>query len=586
MVVSLPGWLSLRRRKPAGGSLLPFLWTFLRPYRLRAAEAFAAMVLAAALTVPLPLVTIYLVDEVFAAGSRSTLHVVCAGVLAVSILSTLLSLLQSYLLTVFARRVFFDMEVTLTRRLLAQSAAYFRKASPGYLATRASDDVRQLGALMAGTWIQAMNSAFVLVVGAAVMTALSPGLAAILLAHVPVLAVVSVLVGQRVHDLNAAVQERRGQTQAVRIESLENITVVKAFGAERRQVGLIANRLHQELDAGLARDVRVLALSGVQSLVHAAGFLVLLWVGGLEVMNGQLSLGQLLALNSLLALVLTPTVQLSNVYMSVKMALGILQRVRDFAGLPLHRERAGKPLLDIGPGRVQFEKVSFRLPGGGAVLHDVSATFPAGRITAVVGGTGMGKSTLVRLLLQLETPSRGSILIDGRDSSEYDPRSIRSHIGYVEQEVHLFSATIRQNILYGRPRAAEDALAWAIEISDCAEFLSRFPDGMDTRIGANGVELSRGQKQRVCLARAMVRRPRILVLDETTASLDPETERTVIRALTQAGEGRTTVYVSHRLASLDFADRVVVMNGGRVTGEGSFQDWVSGGGPEAADPGR
>ena len=557
------------------GSLLLFLWSFLRPYRLRAAEAFAAMVLAAALTVPLPLVTIYLVDEVFPAGSRPTLHAVCAGVLAVSILGTLLSLLQGYLLTVFARRVFFDMEITLTRRLLARSTGYFRKASPGYLATRASDDVRQLGALMAGTWIQAMNSTFVLVAGAAVMIALNPGLAAILLAFVPVLAVASVLVGRRVHDLNAAVQEHRGETQAVRIESLENITVVKAFGAERRQVRLIANRLRQELDAGLARDVRALLLSGVQSLVHAGGFLVLLWVGGLKVMNGQLSLGQLLALNSLLALVLTPTMQLSGVYLSVKMALGILQRVRDFAGAPLHRERAGKPLLDIGPGRVEFENVSFGLPGGGTVLHDVSATFPAGRITAVVGGTGMGKSTLVRLLLQLETPTRGSVRIDGRDSREYDPGSVRAHIGYVEQEVHLFSATVRENILYGRPAASEEDLAWATGISECDEFLSRFPEGLDTRIGANGVALSRGQKQRVCLARAMVRRPRILVLDETTASLDPETEQTVIRALRQAGEGRTTVYVSHRLASLDFADRVVVMSGGRVTREGPLQEGVS-----------
>ena len=208
---------------------------------------------------------------------------------------------------------------------------------------------------------------------------------------------------------------------------------------------------------------------------------------------------------------------------------------------------------------MEFDKVSFAVPGGGTVLHDVSATFPAGRITAVVGGTGMGKSTLVRLLLQLEAPSRGSIRIDGRDSRDYDPRSIRAHIGYVEQEVRLFSATIRENILYGRPGAGEDDLAWAIDMSDCAEFLARFPDGLDTRIGADGVELSRGQKQRVCLARAMIRRPRILVLDETTASLDPESERTVIRALTQAGEGRTTVYVSHRLGSLDFADRVVVM---------------------------
>ena len=411
------------------------------------------MLLAAALTVPLPLVTIYLVDEVFASGSRSTLHTVCAGVLAVSVLATFLSLLQRYLLTVFARRVFFDMEITLTRRLLAQSAAYFRKAGTGYLATRASDDVRQLGALMAGTWIEAMNSAFVLAAGAVVMVALSPGLAAILLALVPVLAAASVLLGRRVHDLNAAAQERRGQTQAVRIESLENITVVKAFGAERRQLRLIAGRLRRELDAGLARDVRAIWLSGVQNLVHAAGFLVLLWVGGLQVMNGQLSLGQLLALNSVLALVLTPTMQLSSVYMSVKMAMGILQRVRDFAGAPVHRESAARPPIDIGPGQVRFEGVSFGLPGGATVLHDVSATFPAGRITAVVGGTGMGKSTLVRLLLQLESPSRGTIRIDGRDSGEYDPRSVRAHIGYVEQEVHLFSATVRQNILYGNPRA-------------------------------------------------------------------------------------------------------------------------------------
>ena len=577
----LPAWLS-RRSQPAGPSLFPFLWTFLRPYRLRAAEAFASMVLAAALTVPLPLVTIYLVDEVFAAGSRPTLHTVCAGVLAVSVLATLLSLLQRYLLTIFARRVFFDMEIALTRRLLAQAAGFFRKASPGYLATRASDDVRQLGALMAGTWIEAVNSAFVLAAGAAVMLALSPGLASILLALVPVLAVASVLLGRRVHDLNAAVQERRGQTQALRIESLENITVVKAFGAERRQVRRIANRLRHELDAGLARDVRALWLSAVQNLVHAAGFLVLLWMGGLKVMDGRLSLGQLLALNSLLALVLAPTLQLSTVYLSVRMALGILRRVRDFAGAPLHGERAGRPLVDVGEGRVEFDKVSFAVPGGGTVLHDVSATFPAGRITAVVGGTGMGKSTLVRLLLQLEAPSRGSILIDGRDSRDYDPRSIRAHIGYVEQEVRLFSATIRENILYGRPGATPDDLAWAVEISDCGEFLSRFPEGLETRIGADGVELSRGQKQRLCLARAMIRRPRILVLDETTASLDPESERTVIRALTQAGEGRTTVYVSHRLGSLDFADRVVVMSGGRVTGEGSLQEWVAGGGMASA----
>jgi len=526
------------------------------------------------LALPAPLLSVYLIDQVVSNGQARALNVTCGALALATALGLGLSLLQRYLLLVFARRVFFDLEMRLFQKVHTLPIAFFKRRGSGYIATRISDDVRQLGSLMAGTYIEGVSSLALLAAGLWVMLALHPALTAAVLAVSPGFVWVNLAFGRRAQAQSEALQERRGIVNATRLESLDAAHVARAFERGKLEARRLAGELQKEARVGLRRNVTVASAGALQMLLYNAGGLFLLWYGAYEVMTGRLTLGQFVAFNALLAYVYGPMSQLSGLYVGFRQGLGVLKRVVEVLDMPPEAGR-GRGVGSIRAGEVVFEGVRFGYEAHHSVLNGVSFTLEPGQVTAVVGPTGAGKTTLIHLILRFYDPVSGRILIDGEDLRAFDVRALRRGIGAVEQDIRLFSGTVRENIAYGRPGATEEVVEEAAEAMNCGEFLRRFPKGLDTRVGAGGVQLSGGQRQRVALARAVVLNPKVLILDEATSSLDTRSEGLIQDALKRASAGRTTLLITHRLTAASIADRVLVLVGGRIAEEGTFQELLS-----------
>jgi ABC-type multidrug transport system fused ATPase/permease subunit len=445
------------------------------------------------------------------------------------------------------------------------------KHGSGYVATRISDDARQLGSLMAGTYIDGLSSLALLLAGLGIMLAVHPPLATAVLVVVPGFVWVNGHFGHRVQSQSEQVQERKGIANATRLESLDAAHVARAFERGKFEARRLARALCEEVEIGLRRSVTTAGAGALQMLLYSAGGLILLWHGASEIVAGRLTLGQFVAFNALLAYVYGPMNQLSGLYVNLRQGMGVLRRVLEVLDMPPEVSR-GEGRRHIEMGKVVFEDVRFGYGTGRPVLNGVTLSLEPGRITALVGPTGAGKTTLLNLLLRFYNPASGRILIDGEELQGFDVQALRRHIGSVEQEVRLFSGTIRENIAYGKQGVTEDDIQKAAGAMHCEEFIHRYPDGYGTRVGAGGIQLSGGQKQRIALARAVLRNPRILILDEATSSLDARSEEIVQDALKRAAAGRTTLLIAHRLSTVSIADRVLVLVGGRIAEAGTFQE--------------
>lgn len=547
--------------------LLPFL----RPYWLRAAEAGLCMVFTTLLALPMPLLSIYIIDHIIANGQMRVLHIVCGALFLAIVLGLSLGFLQRYLLLVFTRRVFYDLEMRLFQTVHTLPIPFFKKHGSGYIATRISDDVRQLGSLMAGAYIDGLSSLTLLLAALGIMLTIHPPLALVMLVVLPGFAWVNFNFGRRVQVLSERVQERKGLTAVVCLESLDSASTVRAFERGKQEAIRLAGKLHEEVDARLRRDATLVGAQVLQMFLYSTGGLLLLGYGSHEIIAGRLTLGQFVAFNTLLAYVYGPMNQLSGLYVSLRQGLGVLKRIVEILDSPQEAGRE-KGMRQISRGAVVFENIRFRYDLYHPVLHDASFALQPGQITAIVGPTGAGKTTLVNLLLRFYEPLSGRILIDGADIRTFDVRALRGVIGCVEQDIRLFSGTILANIAYGKPCATEVEIRQAAEAMNCMEFIQRFPEGMETRIGSGGVQLSGGQKQRLALARAIIRDPRILVLDEATSSLDTRSENLVQIALKRAAQGRTTLLIAHHLYTMSIADCILVLAGGKIVEQGSFQE--------------
>lgn len=546
---------------------------FLRPYRrgvaLSAVLAFGAM----AMTVAIPALMGRGVDSI-EAGDRDELKRAALLIAAAGILRAVLTVSRRLVAGQVSLGVEQDLRRYMYSQLLALELGFFDRQQTGQLMSRATVDLTSVRFFLGYGLVLIMQSALTIVMASVAMFIVDPALAAISLIPVPFVIVIATRYGRRARPAQQEVQQRIAELTAVAEESISGVRVVKAFAQEDRQ----RQRFAAAADRVFVQSMVAARLSAFyQPLIGflpQIGLAAVLLAGGHQVIDGSLSIGDFAAFYTYLLMLIAPMRGLG-------MSLGVAQRatasgarvfeVLDRAPAIVSPPDAGS--LPTGSGAVRFSDVTFSYEGApGPALRSVSLEIPAGRTVALVGATGSGKTTLVALLSRLYDVDSGAVSIDGADVRDVDVLDLRAQIAVVDDSPFLFSQTVAENIAYAKPEAPREEVERAARAAQADRFITRLPDGYDTRVGERGVTLSGGQRQRIAIARALLADPRVLILDDATSAVDASTEQEIKSALTELMRGRTTLVIAHRLSTIALADEIVVLERGTVAEHGTHSE--------------
>lgn len=549
------------------------LWGFVRPEAGALAGVLLLSLLATAGSLASPLLARELVDDVLLRGDWDALPAVVGAMLALGVAGMALGAVSSWVYTRASSRVLVSMRTALFRHVERAELAFFGRTRLGELVARLNNDVSDLQAVVVDVPLTLAGNLLRLIGASAILLSISPRL--FLLGNLLVPAGVWGLwasrrlltsMGKRLREQNAALGSRL-------IETLAGIRLVRASGAEEQE----ARRFEADNASLVSSVLRFQAVSatarGLPSLLLAISGAIALLAGGAMVRDHALTAGTLVAFTAFQVQIVAPIQGFLGMFVALRKAKASLDRVFELFEVPAEDVQAGEPLPPLRRA-IELRRVSFSYGPGRPALEDVSFTMRAGETTALVGESGAGKSTVVDLLLRFREPSGGEIVVDGVPLSRIRRFSLRRAVAIVSNDPYLFHGTIAENISYGCDGVDRSDVEAAAERADLAAVLRDLPGGLDAPTGERGVRLSAGQKQRVALARAFLRRPELLVLDEATSSLDVLAEERVRRALGELMAGRTTLVVTHRMHAIRDADRIVVLENGRVTHEGTHQELV------------
>jgi ATP-binding cassette, subfamily B, bacterial len=515
------------------------------------------------------------VDEGIVADDMAALRRWSLTIAAVAVVVGVCTGLRRYLAFREARWVETDLREQLFAHLQRLHFAYHDRTATGQLMSRANTDLQQLQAFVVMIPLTISNGVTVLAV-TVILLLIDPVLTLLALGSLPFLNVLATRFSRRLHPNVMAIQQESAELAEVVEETVAGVRVVKGFGAEAVQAERLAVEADDVYEASMAAArVRATFLPALELLPNI-GLIATLGYGGHQVINGSLSLGQLVAFNVYVVMLIWPLRMLGMIIAQGQRAAAAGERVHEVLSTdPVIRQVDGAvPLPATGPdgrrGEVRFDGVGFAYaPELPIVLDGLDLTIPAGQSVALVGSTGAGKTTIARLIPRFYDVQRGRVLLDGVDVSELSLRDVRRAVGIVFEDTFLFSDTIAANIAFADPDAEPEQIVRAARLAGAHDFVTELPDGYDTAIGERGYSLSGGQRQRIAIARAILADPRVLILDDATSSVDPTKEHEIRDALAEVMRGRTTVVIAHRPATIALADRVVLLDGGRVVADGT-----------------
>jgi len=567
-------------RAPVG--VLRRLLRFLLPYRLRIAGALAALVVAAGSVLALGQGLKLVIDAGFASGDPGLLDRALAGVVTVAVVMSAATWARFYFMMTTGERVITDIRRAVYGHLLALEPAFFEQVRTGEVISRLTNDVTQLQSVV-GFGISMFLRNALMGFGALVMLVLTSGkLAALVVLGVPATLIPILLLGRKVRRLSRANQDRVAEVSAYVDESIHEIRTVQAYGHEDTDREYFGERAEAAYASGVERIGNKAFLIAAVMLIAFCAVGLILWIGGHDVLAGRITAGELSAFVFYAMVVASAAGALSETWGELQRAAGSTERLMELMDtVPRLAAPASPRALPVPPrGEVRLERVTFHYPARAqvAALADFSLAVAPGERVALVGPSGAGKSTVFQLLLRFYDPASGRVLVDGVEARECDPHELRRRFALVPQEPVLFAASVAENVRYGRPGATDEAVRAACAAAYALEFIERLPQGFDTQLGERGVRLSGGQRQRLSIARALLASRPVLLLDEATSSLDAAGERYVQLALEGLMRGRTTLIIAHRLATVQGADRIVVMDHGRIVAEGTHAQLVRQGG--------
>jgi len=549
--------------------------TFLKPYRRQVVYAAIALVIAAAAVLAVGQGLKSVVDRGFGTGDAAELNRGLALMLGIVVVMATATFTRFYFVSWLGERVTADLRRVLFDHLLKLSPEFFEMTRTGEVISRVTNDTAMLETVIGTSASMAARNLLLLIGGLVMLALTSAKLTLLVLLGVPLVVLPIVLFGRRVRKLAKASRDRVGDVGAYLDEALHEIRIVQAYvheGEDRRD---FARHVEEAFTTAQERiRQRALLIAAVIFLVFGA-IGVILWIGGHDVLSGRLSTGQLSAFVFYAAIVAAAVGALSEVAGEIQRAAGATERLFELLAVePGIRAPAAPVALPVpAEGTVSFEAVTFHYPSRPAspALDHFVLDVRAGEKVALVGPSGAGKTTVFQLLLRFYDPQSGAVRIDGVELRAADPQAVRRRLALVPQEPVLFAASVSENVRYGRPDATEDDVRAACEAAYAAEFVERLPEGYDSFLGERGVRLSGGQRQRLAIARAILADRPILLLDEATSALDAESEQVVQLALERLMTGRTVLIIAHRLATVRHADRIAVMDRGRVVAAGPHE---------------
>jgi ABC-type multidrug transport system fused ATPase/permease subunit len=550
---------------------------YLRPYRLMALGTIGCALFSMGFALTYPKLIQLLIDRVIAHKQAGLLPLTVLGLLGAFLLRDLFNSLRIRINNTFEQNVIYDMRREVYARLQRLPVSYFDLRASGDLMTRVVEDVNSVERVLIDGTEQGSVAILSILGVTAIMFCTNPHLALAALVPLPLLTAGAYWYTSTAHRRYRVQRKAASALNALLMDNLQGVRQIKAFGREPHEDGRFAERA-DALRAGTLGVMRVwAAYSPAMSFAGSLGMVLVLWQGGHQYMAGRLSIGQLVEFLFYLGLFYEPIARLHGLNQMLQAARAAGERVFDILDMPVERDN-GLPRGRLKPsvrGDVVYENVCFSYQPGRVVLQNVSLHAHPGEMVALVGPTGSGKSTLVSLLSAFYEADSGRITIDVQDVTGISLESLRAHIGLVSQESFLFNGTVRENILYGRLDASEEELVEASRAANCHEFIARLPDGYDSRVGERGVKLSVGEKQRISIARALLKNAPILVLDEATASVDTATERLIQEALERLMVNRTSFVIAHRLSTIRRADQILVIRHGQIIERGVHEELLA-----------
>jgi ATP-binding cassette, subfamily B, bacterial len=562
--------------EPQPGTLKLIL-TYLKPYKFMIVGVVFSLFITSASVLGISSALRYLIDFGLVKGEIFLLNKALLYLLSIISILAIFTAVRFFLITMVGEKVVTDLRRDIYRHILGLSPAFFEKNQTGEILSRITADSTVLLTIIGSSLSVAARNTIMLIGGVFMLASISLKLSSILAILIPIIILPLILTMRRLRNYTRDAQDKIAEITSQCEQTLGAIKTIQAYTREDHEKKIFDNRLKQQLKTANDRITLRAVLTALIIFLVFGGIAFVLWIGGHEVLKGNLSAGELSAFIYTGVVCAGTVMALSDVLGDVQKALGATERIFEFLAIKPDIKESDNPIsiAKRSKGNIEFKDVEFGYGDGHKkILSKVSFEIEPGKVTALVGKSGVGKTTIFMLLERFYDIRKGGIFFDGVDIKELRLSELRSRFTYIAQDPIIFSTTAYENILYGNPKATKEEVLEAARQANCLEFIEKMPDGFDTYLGDKGMKLSGGQKQRLVIARAILNNPKILLLDEATSSLDSENEQTVHLALNNLMSNRTTIVIAHRLSTIKKADKIIVLNDGKIAETGTHENLI------------